>query len=303
MATINLGKKRKNVWKRSPVPIKRRKISANKWFKRKNQTQSMTKNVSKPSDPIDDNDTFEIVKISKPRYPTNESHNESVSSTPLKIKLATPSKGKHTEYNLQSLQEAVIEMNNDKMQNNESSDDETEDTEGNKPNDSINIKTRNEIISTQSEWHTLCDPDSENKINEHLLGQITKFMKLSHPTLIQKKSIPHLLSFNDLLIKSETGSGKTLAFLIPIVSDLMKDVNVRSDGTKAMIIAPTRELSIQIFNVCNVLCRAIPFIVVGHIMGGEDKKKEKSRIRKGLTICIGTPGICFVFDAIINIDL
>lgn len=226
-------------------------------------------------DDDDDNTEFEIVKQDN-NY--NDSKIVSIDintgSSVLKIKFATPTKGKHSEYNLKSLKESMIELEKNKV-----IDDETND-EGNDMNISIGAN----IISASSEWSKL------GEINKHLIKHIKDKMKLLHPTIIQTKSIPYLLDNKDLLIKSETGSGKTLAYLIPIISDLMNEIIERKDGCKVMIIAPTRELCIQIFNVTNKLCRHTPFIVIGHLMGGQDKKKEKQKLRKGLSVIIGTPG-------------
>lgn len=256
-----------------------------------NEKNNQDMNIVEDDNEEDDNDdNFEIVKMDKPNDDIIELGNNDQSA--LKIKFATPAKGKHTEYNLKSLQESIIESKayNDQQQKNSkkliNDGDNNNDIENNDDdvNETTNISTRNDIICTSSEWHKL------GEMNKHLLKHVTDFMKLSHPTIIQTKAIPHLLENKDLLIKSETGSGKTLAYLIPIISDLMSEIIQRKDGCKVMIIAPTRELCLQIYNVTNILCRHTPFIVIGHIMGGEDKKKEKQRIRKGLIIVIGTPG-------------
>ena len=67
----------------------------------------------------------------------------------------------------------------------------------------------------------------------------------------------------------------------------------RTDGLYALVILPTRELVLQTYNVVNKLCRAHVRIVPGMLMGGEKKKSEKARLRKGVNILIGTPGQLF----------
>lgn len=57
-----------------------------------------------------------------------------------------------------------------------------------------------------------------------------------------------------------------------------------------IIIVPTRELALQISEVATVLLRQFPWIVFGSLMGGESKKKEKGRLRKGLGVIVATPG-------------
>ena len=66
-------------------------------------------------------------------------------------------------------------------------------------------------------------------------------------TQIQAKSIPDSLAGNDLVGAAKTGSGKTLAFLVPIVELLTKVQFTRKQGTGAIVISPTRELSLQIY--------------------------------------------------------
>jgi len=64
----------------------------------------------------------------------------------------------------------------------------------------------------------------------------------------------------------------------------------REHGTYAVIISPTKELCIQIETELTKLLKLFHFMVCGTIFGGENPKKEKSRLRKGLTILICTPG-------------
>ncbi|CAM9020493.1 unnamed protein product [Wickerhamomyces anomalus] len=68
-------------------------------------------------------------------------------------------------------------------------------------------------------------------------------------TDIQKESIPISLKGEDVLAAARTGSGKTLAFLIPVIEKLYRSKWTEFDGLGALIIAPTRELAIQIFDV------------------------------------------------------
>ena len=64
----------------------------------------------------------------------------------------------------------------------------------------------------------------------------------------------------------------------------------RDDGTKALIIAPTRELCLQIYEVLVFVAKACVWLVPGCIIGGEKKKSEKARLRKGITVLVCTPG-------------
>lgn len=117
-------------------------------------------------------------------------------------------------------------------------------------------------------------------------------MGLLSSTRIQSVVVPLLTTPQNILMKSQTGSGKTLAYLIPLLNDLMglTPAVKRGDGTRALIIAPTRELCSQIADVLARLTQCCVWIVGGSITGGEKKKSEKARLRKGVTVLVGTPG-------------
>ncbi|KAL8731627.1 MAG: hypothetical protein Q9166_003315 [cf. Caloplaca sp. 2 TL-2023] len=130
-------------------------------------------------------------------------------------------------------------------------------------------------------------------ISSHLHTKLS----LKAPTAIQRSAIAQLLKEDsDAFIQAETGSGKTLAYLLPIVQRIMrlsileeKKIN-RDSGLFAIILAPTRELCKQISVVLENLLRCAQWIVAGTVIGGEKKKSEKARLRKGLNILVATPG-------------
>lgn len=118
-------------------------------------------------------------------------------------------------------------------------------------------------------------------------------MELAKPTKIQRGTIPRLIQRErDLFVQAQTGSGKTLAFVLPVLERIMSCDDVsRESGLFAVILTPTRELTTQIYSVLETLCRkACPWIVPGIVIGGEKKKSEKARIRKGVNILVATPG-------------
>ena len=140
-------------------------------------------------------------------------------------------------------------------------------------------------------------------IAAHLLTKLN----LKAPTAIQKAAITQLIKEDsDAFIQAETGSGKTLAYILPIVQRIMElsapgksprkdeigqDGQVHRDsGLFAIILAPTRELCKQISIVLDSLLRCANWIVAGTVIGGEKKKSEKARLRKGLNILVATPG-------------
>lgn len=107
-------------------------------------------------------------------------------------------------------------------------------------------------------------------------------------TDIQRKAILPALQGKDILGAARTGSGKTLAFLIPLLEMLQRKKFGQYDGLGALVISPTRELAIQIFEVLRKIGRAHSFSA-GLVIGGKDVKTEAERLGK-LNILIGTPG-------------
>ena len=120
-------------------------------------------------------------------------------------------------------------------------------------------------------------------------------MRIKKPTSIQKQAIPQIIGNagkNDFFIHAQTGSGKTLSYLLPIISTILNmDTHVdRTSGAFALVIAPTRELASQIYHVCSTLVSCCHYLVPCLLIGGERKKSEKARLRKGCNFIIGTPG-------------
>lgn len=107
-------------------------------------------------------------------------------------------------------------------------------------------------------------------------------------TDIQRKAIPLALAKRDVLGAAKTGSGKTLAFLIPVLEILERARWTRDDGLGALVISPTRELAVQIFEVLKKIGRNHSFSA-GLIIGGKDFQTEKERIAL-MNILIATPG-------------
>jgi ATP-dependent RNA helicase DDX31/DBP7 len=132
-------------------------------------------------------------------------------------------------------------------------------------------------------------------IDPVICSHLSKSLDITTPTQIQQLTIPHLLtSTKDTFLRAQTGSGKTLAFILPILHTLLSlstehDKYDRTSGCFAIILTPTRELAKQIEAVLTLLT-AGTWIVPGWILGGERKKSEKARLRKGVNILVATPG-------------
>ncbi|XP_012942471.1 probable ATP-dependent RNA helicase DDX31 [Aplysia californica] len=129
-------------------------------------------------------------------------------------------------------------------------------------------------------------------IHPYLVSNLEEKHGFHEMTEIQRRAIPVLLRRKDALIKSQTGSGKTLSYAVPIIQSLQsRKIRVqRNDGPYAVVIVPTRELALQSYDIFLKLLRTFIWIVPGCLMGGEKRKAEKSRLRKGVNILVSTPG-------------
>ena len=111
------------------------------------------------------------------------------------------------------------------------------------------------------------------------------FQKL---TEIQQQAIPLSLQGHDVLGAAKTGSGKTLAFLVPVLENLYRAKWTEMDGLGALIISPTRELAIQIFEVLRKIGRRHTFSA-GLVVGGKSLEEERDRMAR-MNILVCTPG-------------
>lgn len=107
-------------------------------------------------------------------------------------------------------------------------------------------------------------------------------------TDIQEKAIPLALKESDILGAAKTGSGKTLAFLVPVLENLYRRRWTELDGLGALILSPTRELAIQIFEVLRKIGRNHTFSA-GLIIGGKSLQEERERLGR-MNILVCTPG-------------
>lgn len=126
------------------------------------------------------------------------------------------------------------------------------------------------------------------------LGLIAPILKaiiaLGHtaPTQVQTQTIPSILAGKDIIGCAQTGTGKTGAFAIPILQ-LLTSENYEGKSPRALILAPTRELALQISQNIEGYCRHLP---LKHIViyGGVSQLKQVADLRKGVDLIIATPG-------------
>uniref|UniRef100_A0A8D0CVG5 ATP-dependent RNA helicase n=1 Tax=Sander lucioperca TaxID=283035 RepID=A0A8D0CVG5_SANLU len=148
------------------------------------------------------------------------------------------------------------------------------------------------VVSQLKEKIFTSDSFSDLDLHPHLVATLNKVLNVSTVTSVQKRTIPVLLSGRDAVVQSQTGSGKTLSYAVPVVQSLqgLQQKVSRSDGPLAVVIVPTRELAQQTFQTFQKLLKPFTWIVPGVLMGGEKRKSEKARLRKGINILVSTPG-------------
>ena len=106
------------------------------------------------------------------------------------------------------------------------------------------------------------------------------------PTPIQAAFIPEALAGRDVLGQAQTGTGKTAAFLLPFMNS-WRDKN--EPGPQALVLAPTRELVVQVSEEARKLAPSKHFRSVP-IYGGQRFRRQLDELKKGCNIAIGTPG-------------
>ncbi len=112
----------------------------------------------------------------------------------------------------------------------------------------------------------------------------------THCTPIQEKVLPLALAGRDVAGQAQTGTGKTAAFLITIFTRLLAHERPgRPAAPRALVIAPTRELVVQIASDARLLGEATPFTIHA-VYGGIDYHKQRTDVRAGVDVLIGTPG-------------
>jgi len=108
-------------------------------------------------------------------------------------------------------------------------------------------------------------------------------------TPVQEESIPLALEGRDVAAQAQTGTGKTAAFLISLFSRLLAHPKETGSDPRALILAPTRELVVQICEDAKGLGAFCPF-KVQPIFGGVDYEKQRNALREGVDVIVATPG-------------
>jgi len=125
----------------------------------------------------------------------------------------------------------------------------------------------------------------------HLAPQIIKAIQeagYTEPTPIQLAAIPEVMAGHDVIGIAQTGTGKTAAFVLPILTKLMAG-NTQRRGMRALIVAPTRELVVQIEENVRAYAKHSP-LRMATIYGGVSERPQIEALRSGVELVVATPG-------------
>lgn len=126
---------------------------------------------------------------------------------------------------------------------------------------------------------------SDLKLSEPLL-RVLQELGYESPSPIQAATIPLLLNNRDVLGQAQTGTGKTASFALPILAR----IDIKQSTPQALVLAPTRELAIQVAEAFQRYASYIPGFHVLPIYGGQSYGAQLSALRRGVHVVVGTPG-------------
>jgi ATP-dependent RNA helicase RhlE len=130
-------------------------------------------------------------------------------------------------------------------------------------------------------------PFSEFHLDERLLKAVAE-LGYERPTPIQEQAIPLVMAGKDIIGSAQTGTGKTAAFGLPILQRLL-DENKKTHIIRALILAPTRELTVQIDEAIKSYARHTK-IRIAAVYGGVATPPQTRALREGVDIVVATPG-------------
>ncbi|GAB1459293.1 hypothetical protein MASR2M50_10670 [Thauera sp.] len=115
----------------------------------------------------------------------------------------------------------------------------------------------------------------------------------TEPTPIQRQAIPIVIAGNDVMGGAQTGTGKTAGFTLPLLHRIARHANSSTSParhqTRALILAPTRELAMQVFESVKTYSKHLPLRSVC-VYGGVDIRPQQAELRRGIEVVIATPG-------------
>ena len=196
---------------------------------------------------------------------TSQSHGESPNQSESKPRKKRPSRGRSSK----------------------GRDDDRAKSPGDRPEstseDAVVTRARNERDTTNADIFDQDKSFADLGLPTELLEQL-KVLNFTNPTHIQSQIIPPIIAGRDVIGQAKTGTGKTAAFGLPLLAEV-----TQGEDFQALILAPTRELAIQIHKELEELghkshVRSIP------VYGGQKITTQADKLKKGAEIIVGTPG-------------
>lgn len=124
-------------------------------------------------------------------------------------------------------------------------------------------------------------------LNQDILATIVS-LGYKTPTPIQQHAIPHILTGRDVLGQAQTGTGKTAAFALPLINNI--NLNSKSKLPQILILAPTRELAIQVAKQFESFAKNMSNLSVACIYGGQEYGSQIRALNSGVQVVVGTTG-------------
>ncbi|MDD2467611.1 MAG: DEAD/DEAH box helicase [Desulfobulbus sp.] len=131
-------------------------------------------------------------------------------------------------------------------------------------------------------------PLSSLGLSEPLLRALEELGYIT-PTPVQLQTIPSVLSGKDVMAAAQTGTGKTAAFGLPILNRLARGSKVKPNHIRALVLAPTRELAMQVAESIAAYGKYLP-LKIDFVCGGVKINPQMMKLRSGIDILVATPG-------------
>ncbi len=134
--------------------------------------------------------------------------------------------------------------------------------------------------------------DNESSVNFNSFGLSDALLKVLEevgyevPTAIQEQCITHLLNGHDVIGQAQTGTGKTAAFALPLIDR----IDLNNNQVQLLVLAPTRELAIQVSEAIQTYARHLKGFHVLPIYGGQSYDVQLRPLKRGVHAVVGTPG-------------
>ncbi|GAB2666626.1 DEAD/DEAH box helicase [Saccharopolyspora gloriosae] len=149
------------------------------------------------------------------------------------------------------------------------------------------------VESALSEQAAATDPEAPAEPSgfdalaiDPLVRKVVAELGYETPSPIQAQTIPPLLEGRDVMGLAQTGTGKTAAFALPILSN----IDLNGSGPQALVLAPTRELAIQVAEAFQRYAKHLPGFNVLPIYGGQSYGPQLAGLKRGAHVVVGTPG-------------